>query len=139
MESSPFEIIEHTLPAQYIREYHCGVTSDANRPKLAVKEYRPLSGPISENAMTIIATHANGICKETYEALWEELSNCWPGQVRAIWFADCAHQGASASLNDAILSDDRTEVLNLPRHMLTVLSSLVRSFSRLASTYQPLR
>ena len=57
--------------------------------------------------VTIIAGHANGLPKEVYEPLWDELHSKLRGRIQAIWIADCAHQGASGVLNEQSLGDDR--------------------------------
>ena len=103
-----FAVTEHIVPAQHIREYPNGVKDESQVLRLAVKEYRPLTQTLAPNAYTIIATHANGIVKESYEPLWDDLFRLYPGQIRAIWFADCVHQGASGILNEALLGDDCT-------------------------------
>jgi hypothetical protein len=62
-----FQIIEHTIPCQSIREYHRAVRPNTppSALRLAVKQYIPLRedptpGP---DDVTIIAGHANGIPK----------------------------------------------------------------------------
>ncbi|KAL2851847.1 hypothetical protein BJX68DRAFT_266091 [Aspergillus pseudodeflectus] len=107
-----FQIIEHTIPCPSIREYHRAVRPNTppSALRLAVKQYIPLRedptpGP---DDVTIIAGHANGIPKECYEPLFEELlsSSFTKFNIKAIWFADCAHQGASGVLNERVLGDD---------------------------------
>ncbi|KAL2794666.1 Alpha/beta hydrolase family-domain-containing protein [Aspergillus keveii] len=112
MASAKFKVIEHTIPCQSIREYHRAVkpNTPASALRLSVKQYIPLRenttpGP---DDVTIIAGHANGIPKECYEPLFEELlsSSSTKFNIKAIWFADCAHQGASGVLNERVLGDD---------------------------------
>jgi hypothetical protein len=59
-----FQVIEHTIPCQSIREYHRAGKSDNPALQLAVKQYIPLENitPGPED-VTIIAGHANGIPK----------------------------------------------------------------------------
>jgi hypothetical protein len=45
--------------------------------------------------------------QEAYEPLWEELGLHLKDKLKAIWFADCAHQGASGIFNEGLLGDDR--------------------------------
>ncbi|KAL3462897.1 Alpha/beta hydrolase family-domain-containing protein [Aspergillus heterothallicus] len=108
--ASKFKVIEHTIPCQSIREYPRAMQEHASVSalRLAVKQYIPLDNTTpSPNDITIIAGHANGIPKECYEPLWEELlSSLTNVKIKAIWVADCAHQGASGILNEGILGDD---------------------------------
>jgi hypothetical protein len=63
--SANFQIIEHTIPCQHIREYPNGTKSRQEAVlRLAIKQYVPLrrSEP-REDAVTIIAGHANGFPK----------------------------------------------------------------------------
>ncbi|KAL3449708.1 Alpha/beta hydrolase family-domain-containing protein [Aspergillus insuetus] len=112
MASAKFKVIEHTIPCQSIREYHRAVKPNTppSALRLAIKQYIPLrkSTTPSPDDVTIIAGHANGIPKECYEPLFEELlfSSSTKFNIKAIWFADCAHQGASGVLNERVLGDD---------------------------------
>ncbi|KAL5045010.1 hypothetical protein BDW71DRAFT_215422 [Aspergillus fruticulosus] len=107
MASSSFQVIEHTIPCQSIREYHGAVREDSPPLQLAVKQYIPLAdGTPGRDGVTIIAGHANGIPKECYEPLWEDLLSATSVKISSIWFADCAHQGASGVLNEHVLGDD---------------------------------
>ena len=64
MATSAFQIIDHTTLCQHVREYPSGVKPGCESVKLAVKQYKPLE-PLepSADAVTIIATHANGFPK----------------------------------------------------------------------------
>lgn len=65
MLSSVFEIREHTVECQHIREYARATTNTQEDVlHLAVKQYIPLDNlnPI-EGDLTIIGTHANGFPK----------------------------------------------------------------------------
>jgi len=78
--------------------------------QLAVKEYRPRDNlHASDGAVTIIAAHANGIPKECYEALWDDLYHELKNKhaIRAIWIADTSNQGASGILYENVQGDDR--------------------------------
>ena len=46
--------------------------------------------------------------QENYEPLWDDLYLATKARVRAIWFADSSHQGASGVLNEDLQGDDRT-------------------------------
>ncbi|KAJ0422847.1 Alpha/beta hydrolase family-domain-containing protein [Aspergillus carlsbadensis] len=112
MPSPPpkFEVIEHAIPCQSIREYHRAVKpgTSPSTLRLSIKQYIPIlenTTPGPDN-VTIIAGHANGIPKECYEPLFEELLSSTKVNIKAIWFADCAHQGASGVLNERVLGDD---------------------------------
>ncbi|KAL2813466.1 hypothetical protein BDW59DRAFT_178235 [Aspergillus cavernicola] len=77
MASSKFQVIEHTIPCQPIREYHRAVKPDSPALQLAC-----------------------------YEPLWEHLLTLKTVKIKAIWIADCSHQGASGVLNQHSLGDD---------------------------------
>ncbi|CRG84887.1 hypothetical protein PISL3812_02065 [Talaromyces islandicus] len=109
--SSPFRIVEHVVPGQYIREYpRATSTSQEETLHLAVKQYIPLDNPNPKPGdVTIIAAHANGFPKELYEPLWEDLHARAKGQgfqIRSIWMADVAHQGQSGVMNENKLGND---------------------------------
>lgn len=64
MSASLFEIIEHVISCQHIREYPHALKSEQGILQLAIKEYRPLTNRApSDDSVTIIATHANGLPK----------------------------------------------------------------------------
>ena len=108
MSTTKFSVTEHILPCQYIREYPRAVRSDHASLQLAIKEYRPLNtSETLPGSVTIIAAHANGFPRETYEPFFDDLYQALGPKIRAIWFADCSHQGASGVLNEDIIGDDR--------------------------------
>lgn len=130
--SFPFRVIEHQVPASYIREYpHALANSQEDTLTLAVKQYVPLSNPspLPRHAITIVAAHANGFPKELYEPLFIDLLTACGSQkpvitVRSIWIADIAHQNASGVLNESLLGNepgwydharDLTHLINLKR------------------------
>ncbi|PYI34276.1 toxin biosynthesis protein [Aspergillus indologenus CBS 114.80] len=101
-----FKIIEHTIPCSSICEYHHAVKT-AKPLQLAIKKYIPFNNlNPSRDDISIIAGHANGIPKECYEPLWDELLRTFNGRIKAIWFADCSNQGTSGVLNEDNLGDD---------------------------------
>ncbi|KAF2179125.1 alpha/beta-hydrolase [Zopfia rhizophila CBS 207.26] len=107
MASSSFDVKEHVIPCQHIRGYPHAAKDPTAVLRLAIKEYAPkeiVDG--ATQAVTIIAAHANGIPKETYEPLWEALRIRLTGRLKAIWIADCSHQGASGILNENVQGDD---------------------------------
>lgn len=111
MMAFPFEVIEHTIPSQYIREWPraTAVSQDAIL-QLHIKQYRPIDNPHPRPGdITIIAAHANGFPKEVYEPLWSDLhaqSAKHGFRIRNIWIADAAHQGQSGLLNKQMLGND---------------------------------
>ena len=108
MSAALFSVTEHVLPGQHIREYPYSVKSEPAKLRLAIKEYRPLENiDAAPGSVTIIAAHANGLAKETYEPLWDELHRFFRGKIRAIWIADVSYQGKSGVLNEHIQGDDR--------------------------------
>lgn len=65
MTSSVFQIREHTLECQHIREY-ARATAESQEAvlHLAIKQYTPLDNPDpKEGDITIIGAHANGFPK----------------------------------------------------------------------------
>ncbi|PVH97043.1 toxin biosynthesis protein [Periconia macrospinosa] len=104
MENTLFDIQEHVIPCQHIREYPRGVKSEGSL-RLALKQYTPITSK-SENGITIIAGHGNGIPKECYEPLWEELLRSSNIPIKSIWIADCSHQGASGVMNEKVIGHD---------------------------------
>lgn len=112
MSSSLFKVIEHIVPTQHIREYPRALRKPDGELKLVVNEYRPLDNlDAALGSVTIIAAPANGFPKECYEPLWDDLLRTSTRKIRAIWIADCAHQGASGVLNEEELGDDRASTL----------------------------
>lgn len=63
--ASPFRIVEHVVPGQYLREYpRATSTSQEETLYLAVKQYIPLNNPEPQPGdVTFIAAHANGFPK----------------------------------------------------------------------------
>lgn len=129
-----FRVVEHTIPCSHSREYLAATRhGDADRPKLAVKQYIPLSNPNPQPGdVTIIGAHANGFPKvtthqpvcpqwspdsssltgpqELYEPLWDDLHQSLAKsgiRIRSVWIADMWNQGQSGVLNEDILGDDR--------------------------------
>lgn len=64
MTASSFEVKEHVIPCQHIRGYPHATRDATAVLKLAIKQYTPKSATAGVSpAVTIIATHANGIPK----------------------------------------------------------------------------
>ncbi|KAI9644500.1 hypothetical protein NHQ30_006521 [Ciborinia camelliae] len=111
MNSTIFEIKEHTLECQHIREYpRATSTTQEDILKLAIKQYTPRDNPHPQPGdVTIIGAHANGYPKELYEPLWEDVharAEVNGFRIRSIWIADLAHEGASGVLNEQLLGND---------------------------------
>ncbi|KAI0402519.1 prolyl aminopeptidase-like protein [Xylaria palmicola] len=107
----PFEIIEHTIPSQHIREWPRATSvSQEDVLQIRIKQYRPVDNPHPQPGdVTVIGAHANGFPKEVYEPLWADLhaaSQEHGFRIRGIWVADMAHQGQSGLLNGDRLGDD---------------------------------
>ncbi|CAI6336241.1 unnamed protein product [Periconia digitata] len=106
-----FTVKKHIITCQSIRG-GAHATTTAAQPaslKLAVKEYIPKTDRVRDantTRVTIIAAHANGIPKEAYEPLWEELGWRLGDSLGGIWIADCAHQGESGVLNEGLVGHD---------------------------------
>lgn len=60
-----YRVVEHTIDCSHSREYVTAtVNGDADRPRLAVKQYIPLDNPNPQPGdVTIIGGHANGFPK----------------------------------------------------------------------------
>ena len=126
MSPALFRINEHVVPAQHIREYPRGSARSQNEELfLKVKQYTPKvqTGSL-EDAVTIVATHANGFPKvssttsrakplsprqELYEPFWDELLRRIEGRfvIRSIWIADIVGQGESYVLNESTVGNER--------------------------------
>lgn len=106
-----FQVEEHIVPCQHIREYP-RATADNQEDvlHLAVKQYIPLNNLTPKSGdVTIIGAHANGFPKELYEPLWDEIlehSQKQGFRIRSIWIADVAWQGDSGILNERLLGND---------------------------------
>ncbi|KAI4211324.1 MAG: hypothetical protein LQ351_005879 [Letrouitia transgressa] len=133
MSSGRFRVTEHTLQCQHIREYPYGVRDDQADIALAVKQYQPLDNlEPRDGDVTIIGAHANGLTKELYEPLWDEvlaLSRRHGFRIRAIWAADQSHQGASGVLNEHLQGDD-PNWFDHSRDLLHMVNHFRSSFHR---------
>jgi pimeloyl-ACP methyl ester carboxylesterase len=107
-----FDIIEHTVRAQYTRHYLRGAEVGAHSSlRLAVKQYVPKKPRIHSQVqlLTVIGAHGNGLPKELLEPLWDDLhERLDPSRhaIKSIWVADQAHQGQSGVINEGLLGND---------------------------------
>lgn len=112
MSSSVFRLKKHIIETQYIRQYpHATINGEEDDLKICVNQYTPLSNLKPQPGdVTIIAAHANGVGKEMYEPLWDELlalsTKTGAFKIRNIWIADVAWQGESGVLNENKLGND---------------------------------
>ncbi|PYH83984.1 putative toxin biosynthesis protein [Aspergillus uvarum CBS 121591] len=135
METSPFRIIEHSIPGQHIRDHHHAIRGRQETAlRLAIKQYIPVDrpDPIPEHAVTIIGAHGTGFPKEIYEPLWEDLyaqmkQHSIP--LRAIWVADVSNQGASGVLNEDI-QGDHTNWFDHSRDLLHMVNHFREEMTR---------
>ncbi|KAF9893546.1 hypothetical protein FE257_010858 [Aspergillus nanangensis] len=106
----PFEITEHVIEGQHIREYPRATATQDVALKLCIKQYTPITNTSPQPGdVTIIAAHGTGYPKELYEPLWEDLlaeAEKKGVRIRSIWMADAANQGASGILNENHLGND---------------------------------
>ncbi|KAI1740021.1 prolyl aminopeptidase-like protein [Xylaria scruposa] len=107
----PFEVIEHIIPAQHLREWPRATgTSQEAVLRLHIKQYRPKDNPNPQPGdVTIIGVHGNAFPKEVYEPIWCDLhaqSNAHGFRIRGIWVADAVHEGYSHKLNEQLLGND---------------------------------
>ncbi|GLA03056.1 hypothetical protein AnigIFM60653_002652 [Aspergillus niger] len=125
--SFPFQIIDHIIPGQHIREYPQSTRGRQETPhQLAIKQYIPLDrpNPVPDNAITIIGSPGNGSPKETYEPLWEDIYTELKHRgvpLRGIWMADTSNQGESGVLNEYI-QGDRTNWYDHSRDLLLMVN-----------------
>ncbi|PIG82642.1 hypothetical protein AARAC_006443 [Aspergillus arachidicola] len=106
----PFQIIEHVIEGQHIREYPRATATPDFPLKLCIKQYQPLNNLDPQPGdVTIVAVHGTGYPKELYEPLWEDLL-AYTAQngvrICGIWIADVTNQGASGILNEEHLGND---------------------------------
>jgi len=112
MSSRYFRCESHIIPCQHIRSspHALGVKHDAVL-QLAIKQYTPLDlGEPQPGDVTCIGAHANGMPKELYEPMWDDLylaSKRNGFRIRSIWIADVYFQGESGVLNEQLLGNDR--------------------------------
>ncbi|KAH9884764.1 prolyl aminopeptidase-like protein [Xylariomycetidae sp. FL2044] len=107
----PFEVTEHTMPAQHVREWPRATgTSQEAVLQIHIKQYRPKDNLDPQPSdVTIIGAHGNAFPKEVYEPIWCDLytqSRARGFRIRGIWIADVAHQGYSYMLNEQLLGND---------------------------------
>ncbi|KFX91528.1 hypothetical protein V490_05859 [Pseudogymnoascus sp. VKM F-3557] len=126
MSTANFNVKEHVVEAQHIREYARATSfSEEEILRLAVKQYIPLDNPNPQPGdVTIIGAHANGFPKELYEPLWDEIylrSKANGFRIRSIWIADAAHQNQSVVLNEDKLGNDPSW-LDHPRDLLHMIN-----------------
>ncbi|CAG8135270.1 unnamed protein product [Penicillium olsonii] len=108
--SSSFQVSEHIIDAQHVRDSAQATATPDAKLKLCIKQYTPLDNfDPQPGDVTIIGTHGTGFPKELYEPLWEELlarANTNGFRIRSIWIADSVNQGASGILNEKQLGSD---------------------------------
>ena len=115
MSSPRYLCVEHVVPGQHIRNYSRAASREQEAVfQLAVKQYTPQypTGPEPAD-ITILACHASGVPKETYEPVWDELFDYTTAttsfRIRNIWVVDVYNQGASGILNENILGNERMD------------------------------
>lgn len=122
MSKQHWNITNHVIPTAHIRQYPRATRADQHTTlRLAVKHYIPRDnrtpGP---KDVTIIAAHANGVGKELYEPLWDDLYEVTKKQgkfkIKGIWIADVAWQGESGVLNEDLLGNDRKRGAHSRKH-----------------------
>ncbi|KAB8213753.1 hypothetical protein BDV33DRAFT_209912 [Aspergillus novoparasiticus] len=86
MTTFQFQVKELTIPYQSIREYHHAVKGVGPPLQLAVEQYIPLNNlNPSPDDITITAGHANGIPKECYGPIWDDLLRSTSAKTKVIW------------------------------------------------------
>jgi pimeloyl-ACP methyl ester carboxylesterase len=134
MASKFFNITEHKVPCQHIREYPQGTSGSQNEVLyLHVKQYTPLNNTDPQPGdVTIIGAHANGFPKELYEPLWEEILNKSKAAgfgIRGIWIADVAQEGQSSVINEKTLGINQSW-FDHPRDLLHMINYFRESMPR---------
>lgn len=113
MSTKHFHKRHHIVDASHIRQYPKALATDQHDAlKLAVDQFTPKDNPNpSRGDVTLIAAHANGVGKELYEPLWDDLYEATQRtghvKIRSIWMMDVSWQGESAVLNEQKIGDDR--------------------------------
>lgn len=123
MSLSNFHVRERVFDASHVRGYPRATRNEEDDVlKIHVKQYIPHSTARFEPYdVTFIAAHANGVSKEMYEPLFDELHayarRTERFRIRSIWIADVAWQGQSSVLNEGKLGNDRiSPVAHSTRH-----------------------
>lgn len=113
MVSRHFIKQHHIIDAAHIREYPLALSTEQHDAlKLGVDQFTPRNNPHPQPGdLTIIAAHANGVSKELYEPLWDDLFETSQAsgafKIRSIWIMDVAWQGEGAVLNESKIGTDR--------------------------------
>ncbi|KAJ5648007.1 hypothetical protein N7490_004379 [Penicillium lividum] len=106
----PFNVTEHVIDGQHVREYPNATVDSSSTIKLVLKRYTPIDNPNPQPGdVTIIGAHGCGFPKEVYEPLWEDILNRSREdgyRIRSIWIADVSNLGASSVANEKILGND---------------------------------
>lgn len=129
MSTANYHVEEHVLPCSYVREYPRAVRNEEDDVlHMHIKRYTPISNVRPEPYdVTFIAAHANGVPKEMYEPLWDELlaysRKTKKFRIRSIWIADVAHQGQSSVLNEKKLGNDRKTLQFLHAKLATYMNA----------------
>ncbi|KAB8216304.1 hypothetical protein BDV33DRAFT_207476 [Aspergillus novoparasiticus] len=126
--SATFQVIEHKFLGQHIREYSRATTTSQEDPlSIIAKQYVPWDNlDPSREDISIISAHANIIPKEVSEPLWVEIYHAAKRarlQLRGIWIADAAHQGASGILNEEKLGND-SSAFDHSRDLILMINQL---------------
>ena len=98
--SFPFKVTEYILEGQHLRQNPGATAHEHQALKIIIKQYQPHGYTPQDGDATIIAAHGNGLVKELYEPLFEDLLAHSRVRIRGIWIADVASQGASAVVNE---------------------------------------
>ncbi len=138
MEDFPFDIVEHRIPVQSLRQYPQAILDEDHDLFVSVKQYVP-KPDITTNSkksltdpITIIAAGGLGFIKELYEPLFAEIlvrSNHAGFSIQAIWMADMFNCGRSAVLNRSNLGCDPAW-FDHARDLFTVITHFRRQIKR---------
>ena len=113
MSTEFFEVERHIIPCQHLRHYPRSLAGEQEDVlHIVIKQYTPKNNPDPKPGdITIVSAHANGVGKELYEPLWDELLQQVQGtsavRIRSIWIADVSFQGESGVLNEDKIGNDR--------------------------------
>ena len=105
MSPAHFDVIEHVVPAQYIREYPGALLDDQEDTlQLHIKQYKPKGDASRKHGgVTIVGAHANAFPKVRLRYVHISLSLTKPGALRT-------------SLGQSISSSERTRPEH-PKHL----------------------
>ncbi|KAJ5114097.1 hypothetical protein N7456_002631 [Penicillium angulare] len=110
MSSQYFDVIEHKVLSSYVREYPgATILNQDEKLYIPVKQYATRNPTPKLQPVTIIAAASVGTPKESYEPIWEvlsEQSSQFGFSISSIWIADPVNQAEGEVINRGKIGDD---------------------------------